>query len=52
MLIWACSLSGFEDFNAWHAFTTGIFAFIALMLLFLTLRYLKDYKTAKQLQNH
>lgn len=52
MLIWACSLSGFEDFNAWYAFAIGIFALIGLMLLFLTLRYLKDYKTAKQLQIH
>lgn len=50
MLIWVCSLSGFKDFNAWYAFAIGIFAFIGLMLLFLTLRYLKDYKIAKQLQ--
>lgn len=52
MLIWACSLSGFKDFNTWYAFAIGIFAFTGLMLLFLTLRYLKDYQIAKQLQKH
>ena len=52
MILWACSFSGFEDFNAWYATTVGVFGMIGIILVVLMILYLKDYGAAKKLQQY
>ena len=41
MILWACSFSGFEDFNAWYATSVGVFGMIGIILVVLMILYLK-----------
>ena len=52
MILWACSFSGFEDFNAWYATSVGVFGMIGIILVVLMILYLKDYGAAKKLQQY
>ncbi len=52
MLIWACSFSGFEAFNAWYAISIGLFGMIGIILVVLMILYLRDYGAAKKLQQY
>lgn len=52
MLIWVCSFSGFEAFNAWYAISIGLFGMIGIILVVLMILYLRDYGAAKKLQQY
>lgn len=52
MLIWVCSFSGFEAFNAWYAVSIGVFGMIGIVLVVLMILYLRDYGAAKKLQQY
>lgn len=52
MLIWVCSFSGFEAFNAWYAVSIGLFSMIGIILVVLMVLYLRDHGAAKKLQQY